>query len=54
MDDYEKRKQERREAYARNSGVKMIRCVACNGSGRYDAWGSPDCGCCGGTGKMKG
>lgn len=27
------------------------KCVACNGSGRYDTRGSPKCGACGGTGK---
>lgn len=28
-------------------------CIACNGSGVYDNNGSPPCGACGGTGKVK-
>jgi hypothetical protein len=28
-------------------------CYACNGIGRYDTTGSPKCGACGGTGKVK-
>lgn len=30
-------------------GYFQTRCVACNGSGRYDTWGSPPCSACGGT-----
>lgn len=30
---------------------KQRKCTACNGSGYYDHNDSPDCGCCGGTGK---
>ncbi len=26
------------------------KCIACNGSGRYDNTGSPKCGACNGTG----
>jgi len=26
------------------------KCIACNGSGRYDIKGSPKCGSCNGTG----
>jgi hypothetical protein len=28
-------------------------CSACNGSGYYDNTGSPKCGCCNGTGKVR-
>lgn len=31
--------------------LKDKKCVACNGSGRYDSNGSPKCGACEGTGK---
>lgn len=30
---------------------RSTRCLACNGSGRYDAAGSPPCSACNGTGK---
>lgn len=30
------------------------RCVACNGSGRYDSAGSPPCGACAGSGYSDG
>lgn len=52
MDEYRKRKQERTKIYNETKAVKSILCTACNGSGWYD-WGSPKCGCCGGTGKIK-
>ena len=29
------------------------KCIACNGSGRYDAKGSPKCGACNGTGEPR-
>lgn len=32
-------------------GHKRVKCVSCNGSGRYDNAGSPDCGACDGSGK---
>lgn len=32
-------------------GHKLEKCCACNGSGRYDHNGSPDCGGCDGSGK---
>jgi len=32
-------------------GHVQRRCTACNGSGYYDHNGSPDCGCCDGSGK---
>ncbi len=53
MDEYRKRKQERREQYNKTFGVKSIICTACSGSGRYDSTGSPKCGLCNGTGKIK-
>lgn len=36
-----------KESAKRNEKNK---CSACNGSGRYDAKGSPKCGACNGTG----
>lgn len=33
---------------------KPVRCIACNGSGRYDHHGSPKCNACNGTGKQGG
>jgi DnaJ-class molecular chaperone len=47
------RKAERREKYQREHGRKLVTCVACNGSGRYDHNGSPPCGACNGTGKVR-
>lgn len=32
-------------------GWKLKACTACNGSGRYDHVGSPECGSCDGSGK---
>ena len=32
--------------------VKEEKCIACNGSGRYDHQGSPKCSSCEGTGKI--
>lgn len=29
-----------------------VPCVACGGSGRYDAAGNPKCGACNGTGRQ--
>lgn len=52
MDDYQSRKQARTERYNASQGVKQVPCVACNGSGHYDANNSPKCGSCGGTGKV--
>lgn len=48
---YQIAKEERRKAYKENHGRKLEKCVACNGSGRYDHNGSPKCGACNGTGK---
>jgi DnaJ-class molecular chaperone len=53
MDEYQRRKQIRREEYAKNNGRGWITCVACNGSGRYDNTGSPPCSACGGKGKVR-
>ena len=49
MDDYHKRKDERRKKY----GMKLKTCPACNGSGHYDTTGSPKCAACNGTGKVR-
>lgn len=52
--DYHERKKARTEHYKTNvEGWRLVTCVACNGSGRYDHNGSPDCGSCEGTGKVK-
>lgn len=54
MSTWLERKQERREHYAKYvHGWKLVKCIACNGSGRYDNTGSPKCGCCDGTGKVR-
>lgn len=51
---FSERKAQRIEHYQRFvHGWKLRSCVACNGSGRYDAKGSPPCGACGGTGKER-
>jgi DnaJ-class molecular chaperone len=50
---YQDRKAARKERYDREHGVKMVTCTACSGSGYYDAGGSPSCGACGGTGKVR-
>lgn len=34
-------------------GWKMIKCGACNGSGYYDHNGSPPCGMCEGSGRVR-
>lgn len=49
MSTFQERKQER----AKLARLPMVKCLACNGSGRYDHNGSPTCGCCGGTGKER-
>lgn len=52
--DYHDRKKARTEYYKNNiEGWKLVACVACNGSGRYDHNGSPDCGSCAGTGRVR-
>jgi DnaJ-class molecular chaperone len=53
MDDFQTRKKERTEHYLNKvHKVKKVICVACNGSGRYDNTGSPDCGSCNGEGRV--
>lgn len=53
--DYHERKQARKEHYEKQSKMKTRKrkCVACNGSGRYDNTGSPKCAACNGTGKER-
>lgn len=51
---FHERKAERTSYYEKHvKGHKLIECGACNGSGYYDNNGSPDCGCCDGTGKER-
>lgn len=51
---FQERKQQRTEYYRKYiHGWKQRKCVACNGSGRYDNNGSPPCGACDGTGKER-
>ena len=53
-DDYRTRKAGRKRRYETQvHGWKLVRCIACDGSGRYDNNGSPKCGACGGTGKTR-
>lgn len=48
------RKKKRTDHYEENvKGRKLVTCVACNGSGYYDNNGSPSCGSCNGTGKVR-
>jgi hypothetical protein len=49
-DDYQARKQARRERFAAEYGVKLVPCTACNGFG-HD--GITLCDMCGGTGKVR-
>jgi len=52
--NFQQRKQERKDYYEKFvKGWKKVKCTACNGSGRYDNDGSPPCGACEGTGKVK-
>lgn len=39
------------EKYVR--GWRLVTCTACSGSGYYDAGGSPACGGCDGTGRIR-
>lgn len=39
-----------KEAQEAAERTKPRKCIACNGSGRYDNTGSPKCGACNGTG----
>lgn len=48
------RKEERKAYYEKYvHGWKTRRCLACNGSGRYDDNGAPPCSACEGTGKER-
>lgn len=54
MNDFYSRKQKRKEYFEKfEKGWKLVKCVACNGSGVYDHNGSPPCGSCDGTGKER-
>lgn len=54
MNDYQDRKQARKEYYERFiQGWKLRKCSACDGSGHYDHNGSPKCQGCDGTGKER-
>lgn len=54
MCTFHKRKKERADYYKRFvHGWKLKDCSACSGSGYYDHNGSPMCGACGGTGKVR-
>ena len=53
MDSYQARKTRRIEENRLNSGRKLITCVACMGTGVYDNQGTPPCGSCDGTGRVR-
>jgi DnaJ-class molecular chaperone len=53
IDDWHWRKMQRTKDYFAKHGKKLVKCIACDGSGRYDNNGSPKCGSCGGTGKVR-
>jgi DnaJ-class molecular chaperone len=54
MSEFYRRKAIRkREYYLLSYGWVLKPCVACNGSGVYDSFGSPSCGACDGLGKTK-
>ena len=53
MDNYHKRKDERRKRFEASKGMKLKTCPACSGSGHYDSTGSPKCASCNGTGKVR-
>jgi DnaJ-class molecular chaperone len=50
---FHQRKAERTVAFEKIKGKKLIICGACSGSGYYDHNGSPKCGYCNGTGKVR-
>jgi len=52
MSTYKERKDRRTKEYNARHGVKMVPCIACNGSGVYDNTGSPPCWSCDGKGKV--
>lgn len=52
--DFHVRKKERTEYYYRFIyRWKLVKCIACNGSGYYDDTGSPPCSSCDGIGKCR-
>ena len=52
--NFRERKEQRRLHYEKYvKGWKLVTCTACNGSGYYDNYNSPRCGCCGGSGKER-
>ncbi len=52
--NFHERKEERKNHYFKfEYGFKLRKCVACNGSGRYDSHRSPKCSSCNGTGKER-
>ena len=54
MSTFHERKAERTKKFLTQiNGFPMVTCVCCNGSGRYDVSGSPDCGACDGKGKVR-
>lgn len=53
MSAYQLRKLERIAAFNKTKGKKLVTCIACNGSGRYDSNGTHRCASCGGTGKER-
>ena len=54
MSTWLERKAARRAHYDRYvRGWRLVMCIACMGSGRYDHNGSPPCSSCEGTGKER-
>jgi len=52
--NHAERKAARKEHFERFvKGWKLRPCLACNGSGKYDHNGSPNCSSCDGTGKER-
>lgn len=51
---WKERKKERTEYYFQYVyKKKLVECWSCSGSGYYDHNGSPPCGACNGTGKVR-
>ena len=51
---FAERKAERKEYFEKYVyKKKLVKCIACNGSGYYDHNGSPKCEGCNGTGKKR-
>ena len=53
MTSFHDRKAARTKKFQEAAGLPMVTCSACCGSGRYDSFNSPKCGCCEGTGKVR-